>query len=571
MKQLFPSAHDCEPGAARGSFSIAALAWMVAVAAAGIGHVGCGTSQTGSDDKRGNGTAGAGGGGGSAVAGGESNSRGGAVGGGDSGAAGSENSSRGGAGGGGDSGAAGGNVGSFTIDLTSQQDPKIVLKNPHRGILHHYYDDRTDIYLGTASDLASVPGLSQIYIRLPWVYFEPSEGNYDWHLIDDVVNRFQPLGYRFGFRITVKETSPQVAPYATPQWVRDAGAQGVMLQKSVPQWEPNFGDPIFLEKFEAFQIAFAAKYGNQPWLDYIDIGSIGDWGEGHTFYSSMQRQSLATLRKHVDLFRRAFPTQPLTIGDDYVHFNLSGPDEQSFLAYLATRDVGIRDDSVMVDYFLHNEPAASNHSVVKPAYFSESYKSRLTVTENEHYGKQLTQMNWVGQNGSTYGAEQLLGAIALEHPSYWGYHGDASAWATQNPDFARVIANKVGYWYFMESAVVPSRFRPGSDASVAIKWENRGVAPAYFRYAVDIKLESATLGSYTQSFPDSGNRAWLDGTMTSESYRVSVPTTLPPGAYTLKLRLYHQQGAVVTPIQLGMSGALRDADGFYTLAMVQAG
>ena len=57
-----------------------------------------------------------------------------------------------------------------------------------------------------------MPGLDILFIRLAWSYFEPSEGNYDWHYIDDLVNEYAGKGLRFGFAFTCKETDTNGTP-----------------------------------------------------------------------------------------------------------------------------------------------------------------------------------------------------------------------------------------------------------------------------------------------------------------------------------------------------------------------
>ena len=58
-------------------------------------------------------------------------------------------------------------------------------------------------------------------------------------------------------------------------------------------WEPVFDDPVFLVKLENFLRAFAARYDGKPWLRYVDIGSIGDWGEGHSWAGSRKECGFA--------------------------------------------------------------------------------------------------------------------------------------------------------------------------------------------------------------------------------------------------------------------------------------
>ena len=72
--------------------------------------------------------------------------------------------------------------------------------------------------------------------------------------------------------------------YATPSWVRKAGAKGTIVDTTkvfrTTTWVPDWDDPVFLEKLDHFHKAFAARYDGQPWVRYVNIGSIGNWGKG---------------------------------------------------------------------------------------------------------------------------------------------------------------------------------------------------------------------------------------------------------------------------------------------------
>ena len=91
----------------------------------------------------------------------------------------------------------------------------------------------------------------------------------------------------------------------------EAGAQGGFYRRgavveSDGPWEPVWDDPIFLAKLDKFLAAFAARYDGKPWLRYVDIGSIGDWGEGHTWGGSQKQLTFATRKLHVDLHLKHF-------------------------------------------------------------------------------------------------------------------------------------------------------------------------------------------------------------------------------------------------------------------------
>ena len=191
------------------------------------------------------------------------------------------------------------------------------LINPGMGFYFYQYSNRLWAY-GSQQEpgdtLDWFPGCSTIYFRLPWCELEPEEGDYRWDLIDTYAQPWIAKGKRIAFRITTCENR---YVYPTPKWVFDAGARckPYNMHDFSKNWtdetlyEPDYTDPIYLRKLENFLKAFAARYDGKPYVDFIDIGSFGLWGEGHTFYTSKldSKQTLAVVKVHMDLWRRCLP------------------------------------------------------------------------------------------------------------------------------------------------------------------------------------------------------------------------------------------------------------------------
>src|SRR5208283_1379308 len=61
-------------------------------------------------------------------------------------------------------------------------DTGAALENPGMGWVFHFYDNWTDIYgsrLAAADTVDDFPGLTVIYMRLPWAFIEPEEGRFN--------------------------------------------------------------------------------------------------------------------------------------------------------------------------------------------------------------------------------------------------------------------------------------------------------------------------------------------------------------------------------------------------------
>ena len=173
-------------------------------------------------------------------------------------------------------------------------DNGAALVNPRMGWKLNFYSNILSNYgsrLEPSDTLDDFPGVSVAYLRVPWAYLEPEEGKFNWALLDTPAQRWIADGKRIALRFTCSENWMK---YATPEWVREAGAKGTYyrygrgrVEEGGP-WDPFFDDPVFLEKLDAFLAAAAARYDGNPNVDFIDVGTFGLWGEGHTHASSQQ-------------------------------------------------------------------------------------------------------------------------------------------------------------------------------------------------------------------------------------------------------------------------------------------
>ncbi len=469
------------------------------------------------------------------------------------------------------------------IDMRPHWDDRIALENPHKGWYHHYPDNHINKYIiKDDSDLLDFPGMDHLYIRLAWAYLEPEEGRFDWDIIDSIIDKWVGKGLKIAFRISCKETSTDriEQQFATPKWVMEAGAKGDYYRsgkKVGPDgpWEPRFDDPVFLEKLENFLRAFAERHDGKSWIRYVDIGSIGDWGEGHTHSGSRLEYGFETRRLHIDLHLKYFTKSQLTITDDYVYSISDLEDRDRLHRYILKNGISYRDDSPLVNGYVRGY--ADTYTVRSPEFFEDAYRKTPTVFELQHYGAVKRDGNWVVREGSSLskyakgktGPDFFRGALELLHATYIGYHGDAREWLSDNPELTKELLNRCGYWYFLHSVKIPDEIRRGQSFDIQMHWENRGVAPAYNPYRIKIKLGG-------QKVPvidlDAGNMQWMpspSGRIYTQSYPFSIPGVLKPGRYELKFKLYSEQED--RDVRIALNPQLLDDEGYYAIAEVEAG
>jgi len=229
------------------------------------------------------------------------------------------------------------------------------LANPGMGWTLHFYSNFIENYgskLEPSDTLDDWPGLSVVYLRVPWSFLEPKEGEFNWSLFDTPAQRWVAKGKKIAIRVSCSESWWR---YATPKWVQDAGAKGVDFNfgkgptPGGALWDPDYLDPVFLGKLDHFLAALARRYDGNPNVAFIDVGSFGMWGEGHTGGSSRlnEAQTLAVVKKHIDLHVKHFTHTLLCISDD-----VAGPSKPGRhfpeMDYAISKGVTMRDDSILV-------------------------------------------------------------------------------------------------------------------------------------------------------------------------------------------------------------------------------
>ena len=469
-------------------------------------------------------------------------------------------------------------VWSADIDLNPYADDRIVLPNPHKGWYHHYPDNHPNKYkIADENDLLKFPGMDHLYIRLAWAYIEPAEGRYDWSIIDNLISQWTLRGLGIAFRISCKETSTDLPEqqYATPRWVKEAGAKGGYYRYGKAAgadspWEPAFDDPIFLAKLDKFLEAFATRYDGKPWLRYVDIGSIGDWGEGHTWAGSRLNYGFETRKFHTDLYKKHFQKTLLATSDDFVFAITDFQDRKRMHQYNLDHGITYRDDSILVDGYFAG--CSKTFTVRSPEFFADSFLRTPTVFELEHYSAVKRGGNWEGKpnsslakyGGGKSGPDFFRGALNLLHATYIGYHGDAREWYQDNPQLTGQLLNQCGYWYFLKNCEIPSNLILGKTNEIKLSWQNRGVAPAYNSYHIKLKFQGP---SNTEIELPSGNQRWLPGTNAwQEKYAMALPPSMSAGKYDLFIKLYSPQAN--KDVRLALSTNLLTENGFYRVCSV---
>jgi len=446
------------------------------------------------------------------------------------------------------------------IDLDAWQDDKTVLKNPHKGWYWHFIDNGygRGVYRDTLEPgdyMEDFPGLNHLYLRFDWGDIEKEEGVLDWSYIDSIMDEWGAKDYRFSFRICTDEvgSEPESIKYATPKWVYDAGANKFDLPDG--RIEPDFGDPIFLEKLENFMRAYGEKYNKDPRIEFIDIGTFGEWGEGHIFWGTNKMYPAEVIKKHILLHAKYFPDKYILLNDDMVGHRATLPEEdkQDIMEYAKTLGCGARDDSINVKMYC--EPFGYD-SIRSPKFFDQLNENAPVDIEFEHYYMVLSSPDReVFRSGLSF-----IEALRRTKATYAGFHGYPRPWLEQFPALTEYIANRLGYWFFVEGLRMTTLIS-GCQNVVEVYFKNRGYSRCYYDYDLKLRLINKETGEvHEYNAADADCRRWMPEETVKEAVKMNL-FGVNPGTYTLELGLF--EGA--RPIRFGMQQECYH-DGWYMIA-----
>ena len=181
--------------------------------------------------------------------------------------------------------------GNTTVDISVNNND--VLRNPLNGWVLYldatadpsYFDK--EIYSAELGKNVRIRDYaSACYIRTEWKRMNPEDGVYFWqdenNSITKLVKRAEELGLPIAFRVIVDGRDRDKANGATPEFVRDAGAEVWVSDAKHPAWfTPIVVDPVFRSYYEKFIKAFAQEFNDPDRVAFIDAYALGKWGEGH--------------------------------------------------------------------------------------------------------------------------------------------------------------------------------------------------------------------------------------------------------------------------------------------------
>jgi len=403
------------------------------------------------------------------------------------------------------------------------------------------------------------------YFRDDWAVLEPdAEGR---HKFDEYFDPIFDLwvkqwGKRVAFRFMSSNMHSRLK-YVSPKWVFDSGVPFVVHRGlyTDEQFDPVFWDGKYLEIQERFIADLGRYLDGRPGLEFIDIGSIGEWGEMHLsrWTADELRQTgftedryIAAYRRVIDAFAHAFP---------HTRVFLNVGDYDCINDYAAIRGLHFRQDGLT--------PWGPSADVGTRFYRPYSRRGAICNYEFHSSYDDMKRKGWGIRETFEKG---LSDPISYLHLNLVGYH------ELQNPpsevkEAVLDAARRIGFRFVLEQLRANDRIRldgsrPGRLA-LEQTWRNAGVAPCYDSYALRWSLVDGAGKTVAQTvtFPRKPTTLWWPGERVAAADILLVPASTPPGTYRLKLEMVKPEDPGAS-IAIALAG--RDPEGRYDLGEVRA-
>lgn len=382
------------------------------------------------------------------------------------------------------------------------------------------------------------------YVRRNWVDFEPERGKYDWSPFETAIADGKKRGMKISLRIMTFNPH-STGYYCSPKWLFDEGCKSyetllggtgdMSAGIRIPRIEPDYSDPIFLQRHGEFIKTLGEKYDGSPDVDFVDIGSYGDWGEWH----SRHPVNVDVRKKIVDMYTQAFKKTQLVF--------LHGDEE--VLAYALPKGVGTRRDGIGSPGDRKDYESAKYDAI--PGYM-DAWKHAPVVFE--WYGG----YDWMTKRG--WPLDTAVDFMLRHHVTF--VHDNLGVIPDGKISIFNKLSKLAGARFVLNEMSFEKSLKAGSPLNINMKWSNTGVGKLYLPYVLRFFILDSTnkvvFNTDAKSDPDN----WLPGTY-SISEPVQIPASIKKGNYKLALALVDKTGNR-SPFRLAID--LPAKDGMYILS-----
>ena len=346
-----------------------------------------------------------------------------------------------------------------------------------------------------------------VYVNITWRELEPEEGRFDFAGIEEKYHfdHWRAAGKHLILRFGAD--FPSSVPHCDlPDWLAERIGGGPYDIPYGKGWCPDYTDETFLTAHRAAVTALGERYNADPFVAFVELGSLGHWGEWHVHRDAGSMPDNGIKSRVVRDYREAFPDT----------FRLMRR------PFLAAREYGcglyndmtgaVEDTLEWLDWIANGDGPEDEEGLVVP--MPDAWKT-VPVGGELTSGIPVADQLTVGEN-----RRNLIRMLRLSHASWIGPHSFADLKGEVPKDELSQVLRNLGYRLRADECRI-------SGKEITLTLVNDGTAPFYFPWPVLLRLTGAE-GSETILKADLDIRTVLPGSPVS----VSVPIPREAAGWT---------------------------------------
>jgi hypothetical protein len=383
--------------------------------------------------------------------------------------------------------------------------------NPLKGLVPYAGKGGTNFPHSLEFNYLPLSGLMSGLDRFTW---QPLD-----RLLDDIAGR----GHQAIFRVYLEYPGK---PGAVPPFLSEAG---VKVTEWIPtdsdrgrRFTPDYTDPRLVSALTHFIAALGARYDGDPRIGFLTAGLLGSWGEWHTHPRPDLWAPKATQIAVLEAYARAFHRTPVLL-------RYPAGDDDPRQAANAARPFGYHDDSFAWATLDDGQPGHD-------WYFLSAMRRAGTMDKWRAHpiGGEIRPEVWgriFDADPGLSGAQDFAACVEQTHVT-WLMDSGMFREGNSAERIRRALeqVRRMGYEFHVSETDIR---RDGSRLRVRVRIENRGVAPFYHDWPVELGLLDAE---------GRAHRTWksgwtLTGILPGASAEREATADLPPDVLNLRVAL----------------------------------
>lgn len=365
---------------------------------------------------------------------------------------------------------------------------------------------------------------SLVYANLYWKDIEPNKGVYEFDNIEKIFNfkHWKSKNVKFIIRVVLDYPNKD-NELTIPKWLYDEMNQDGTWY-DIPYgtgFSPNYENKTLIKYHEKLIKALGERYNNSDNIAFIQLGSIGHWGEWHTYDEedlTLPFPNKTTCDTYVSHYLKYLPNKILMMRRPF--------------SIAKENNLGLFND------MLGNEESTNEFiSWVNNGYYNDLLDT--DEPEMKDFWKNAPSGGEFG--GGNDGLQHLddssinttVNQIEKTHITFIGPNCPADQGDEYKDNFDTILKT-LGYRFALKDISYNKTLKPNKYLDLDINIENEGVAPFYFDWPIKIVLLDKANNIVQENTLNENITSWLPGTININT-KIKIDKSIKKGNYNVAI------------------------------------